>query len=128
MRAADRVGRTVVLRLRFDDFTRATRSHTLPRADRPHRRPSSPSPAASWPRPARSSTSQGLTLVGIAVANLDDADAVQLILPFDRRTTPAARLDAALDDVRDALRLRAPSPGPSSSAATTDLDVPLLPD
>ena len=30
LRAADRVGRTVVLRLRFDDFTRATRSHTLP--------------------------------------------------------------------------------------------------
>ena len=30
MRAADRVGRTVVLRLRFDDFSRATRSHTLP--------------------------------------------------------------------------------------------------
>ena len=32
MRAARRVGRTVVLRLRFDDFSRATRSHTLPRA------------------------------------------------------------------------------------------------
>ncbi len=37
MRAAGRVGRTVVLRLRFADFSRATRSHTLParnRADR----------------------------------------------------------------------------------------------
>ena len=32
MRAARRVGRTVVLRLRFGDFTRATRSHTLPQA------------------------------------------------------------------------------------------------
>ena len=30
VRAAKRVGRTVVLRLRFDDFSRATRSHTLP--------------------------------------------------------------------------------------------------
>src|SRR6476619_5170900 len=30
LRAARRVGRTVVLRLRFDDYTRATRSHTLP--------------------------------------------------------------------------------------------------
>src|SRR5207249_11482608 len=30
MRAAGRIGRTVVLRLRFDDFSRATRSHTLP--------------------------------------------------------------------------------------------------
>ena len=34
MRAAGRVGRTVVLRLRFDDFSRATRSHTLPARDR----------------------------------------------------------------------------------------------
>src|SRR6202000_309676 len=32
MRAAGRTGRTVVLRLRFDDFSRATRSHTMPRA------------------------------------------------------------------------------------------------
>ena len=32
MRAAGRVGRTVTLRLRFDDFSRATRSHTLSRA------------------------------------------------------------------------------------------------
>ena len=31
MRAAGRVGRTVVLRLRFRDFSRATRSYTLPR-------------------------------------------------------------------------------------------------
>ena len=30
MRAAGRTGRTVALRLRFDDFSRATRSHTLP--------------------------------------------------------------------------------------------------
>ena len=41
--AADRVGRTVVLRLRFDDFTRATRSHTLaptpPRTRPPCSRP-----------------------------------------------------------------------------------------
>ena len=32
MRAAGRAGRTVLLRLRFDDFSRATRSHTLPAA------------------------------------------------------------------------------------------------
>ena len=32
LRAADRTCRTVVIRLRFDDFTRATRSHTMPRA------------------------------------------------------------------------------------------------
>ena len=32
LRNADRTCRTLVLRLRFDDFARATRSHTLPRA------------------------------------------------------------------------------------------------
>ena len=42
MRAAGRTGRTVVLRLRFGDFTRATRSHTLSRV-RPRR------PSRSWP-------------------------------------------------------------------------------
>ena len=33
MREGGRAGRTVVLRLRFDDFSRATRSRTLPRRD-----------------------------------------------------------------------------------------------
>ena len=32
LRAARRVGRTVMVRLRFDDFTRATRSHSLDQA------------------------------------------------------------------------------------------------
>ena len=40
----------------------------------------------------------GLTLVGVAVGNLDDDGAVQLALPFDATAAP---LDAALDDVRD---------------------------
>jgi len=97
MRAAGRGGRTVVLRLRFDDFTRATRSHTLP-----------------WPT-AHTLTiltavrglmalatpmiqHQGLTLVGVAVSNLENAGAIQLALPFDRQRDGA--LDAALDEVR----------------------------
>jgi DNA polymerase-4 len=42
---------------------------------------------------------QGLTLVGVAVGNLDDDSATQLALPFDRHTGGA--LDAALDEVRD---------------------------
>ncbi len=98
MRAADRVGRTVVLRLRFDDYTRATRSHTL-------RSPTAGTLeiltaarellAASLPLLQE----RGLTLVGISVANLDDARAVQLVLPFDGDRQAA--LDAALDDVRD---------------------------
>jgi DNA polymerase-4 len=39
-----------------------------------------------------------LTLVGIAVTNLDDGRAIQLTLPFDRHDSDA--LDAALDEVR----------------------------
>jgi DNA polymerase-4 len=41
---------------------------------------------------------QGLTLVGVTVANLDNDDVVQLILPFDRGESDA--LDAAVDEVR----------------------------
>jgi len=124
MRRAERVGRTVVLRLRFDDYTRATRSFTLPY------------PTASTERILATARSllvealptieqRGLTLVGISVANLDDADALQLVLPFDRRESEA--LDAVLDRVRerfgtDAIRravLLGRSPG---------ITMPLLPD
>jgi DNA polymerase-4 len=98
MRAAHRVGRTVTLRLRFDDFSRATRSHTLPRATaetRPILVTMQGLLEAAEPLIRR----RGLTLVGLAVGNLSDAGAVQLALPFDRVTGGA--LDAALDDVRD---------------------------
>ena len=90
MRAAGRVGRTVVLRLRFDDFSRATRSHTLPRATA-HTQTILATVrgllAAAMPLIER----RGLTLVGIAVANLDDDGAVQLALPFDRSQRRRAR-------------------------------------
>jgi DNA polymerase-4 len=43
--------------------------------------------------------SQGITLIGVALANLQDGDAIQLALPLDSRQPGA--LDAALDDVRD---------------------------
>ncbi|MGI8806988.1 MAG: DNA polymerase IV [Acidimicrobiales bacterium] len=124
MRDAGRVGRTVTLRLRFDDFSRATRSHTLPRATADTR------PILATVRALLSGAMpligrQGLTLVGIAVGNLDDDGAVQLMLPFDRSTGGA--LDATLDDVRRRF----------GSAAVTravqlgrreGLTVPLLPD
>jgi DNA polymerase-4 len=98
MRSAGRVGRTVVLRLRFDDFSRATRSHTLPRATAQTRTiliTARGLLATAAPLIER----QGITLVGVAVANLDNDDAVQLVLPFDRRNSDA--LDAALDEVRE---------------------------
>jgi len=98
MRKADRVGRTVTLRLRFGDFTRATRSHTLPMATA-----HTPSILAAlrdlladaWPLVEQ----QGITLIGISISNLSDASAVQLVLPFDAQATPA--LDDTLDRLRD---------------------------
>jgi DNA polymerase IV len=121
LRAARRVGRTVVLRLRFDDFSRATRSLTLPG-------PTASTHAillgaqvlleAAMPLIRR----RGLTLVGVTVANLEDTGA-QLALPLD----PYVALDAALDEVRDRF---------GSDAVTRAVllgrhqgfDVPLLPD
>jgi DNA polymerase-4 len=98
MRAAARVGRTVVLRLRFDDFARATRSHTMPRATSETDvilAAARTLLTTAWPL----IDARGITLVGLSVANLGDDGVVQLALPFDRRTGGA--LDAALDDVRE---------------------------
>ncbi len=97
MRSARRVGRTVVLRLRFADFSRATRSHTLPRAT------AGTGTILAAARGLLAAATpliehQGLTLVGIAVTNLDDERAVQLMLPFDRDVEGA--LDTAVDEVR----------------------------
>ncbi|MDQ1501102.1 MAG: polymerase [Actinomycetota bacterium] len=99
LRKAGRVGRTVVLRLRFDDFSRVTRSHTLPRAtDRTDAVLHTARDLLGTAQPLIHA--RGLTLVGIAVANLDDDDAVQQLLPFDRRHGTGGALDTALDDVR----------------------------
>jgi DNA polymerase-4 len=98
MRAAGRVGRTVMLRLRFDDFTRITRSHTLTGATASTATVLATVRgllAAEVPTMSR----RGVTLVGMAVGNLSDDSAVQLTLPFRRRSRDA--LDVALDRVRD---------------------------
>jgi DNA polymerase-4 len=96
LRAARRACRTVVLRLRFDDFTRATRSHTL--AGATTRTTTILAVARDLLRAARELIARrGLTLVGVALTNLCDQDRIQLALPFDR----AAELDRALDSVRE---------------------------
>src|SRR5262249_50746421 len=124
MRAAGRVGRTVTLRLRFVDSSRATRSHTLMHAT-----------AHTWTilTVARDLLAaaqplidrQGLTLAGISIGNLDDDWAVQLTLPLDAHE--GLGLDTALDEIRARF---------GSAAITravllgrdTGLTVPLLPD
>jgi DNA polymerase-4 len=97
MRAADRVARTVVLRLRFDDFSRVTRSHTLPHATANTDAILTTARgllAIAVPMIER----QGITLVGVAVTNLEDGRVTQLALPIDRYSSIA--LDAAVDEVR----------------------------
>ena len=98
MRAARRVGRTVMLRLRFDDFTRASRSHTLAGATA-HTSTILATARGLLRGAAPVIGSRGLTLVGVAVGNLADDRAVQLALPFRRHDGDA--LDAALDAVRE---------------------------
>jgi DNA polymerase-4 len=99
MRAAGRAGRTVVLRLRFDDFSRATRSHTL--ADATAATRTILVTVRGLLRVARPMIErQGLTLVGVTVANLDgNGSGTQLALPLD--CPGSAAIDAVLDEVRE---------------------------
>lgn len=127
MRKADRTGRTVVLRLRFDDFCRVTRSHTMPRATASTdvilgaaRR----LVAAAQPLIAE----RGVTLIGFAVCNIDRDGAQQLELPFvGPDAEDSLTIDVAIDKVR----------GRYGNAALTrgvlvgrdpGLEMPMLPD
>ena len=99
MRKARRVCRTVVLRLRFADFSRATRSQTLLEATAQTETILAAARgllATAMPLIER----QGITLLGVSLSNLSNDDAIQLVLPFDHRGRARA-LDAALDCVRE---------------------------
>jgi DNA polymerase-4 len=95
-RGANRAGRTVTLRFRFADFSRATRSRTLAH---PTAGTGTILAAArlllSAARPMIER--RGLTLLGITVANLSDH--AQLELPLEPRVDPA--LDLAIDEIRE---------------------------
>jgi len=124
MRAAGRVGRTVVLRLRFEDFSRATRSQTLHRATA-NTQTILDTARALLAVAAPLIERRGITLVGIAVGNLDDVRLLQLPLPFDRRSSDS--LDAALD----AIWLRFGSTAITRAVLlerSRGITVPLLPD
>ncbi|MEU2614718.1 DNA polymerase IV [Micromonospora sp. NPDC007271] len=97
LRAARRTGRTVTLRLRFADYTRATRSHTLGKATA-QTRPLLDAVRTLLRAALPEIESRGVTLLGVSVGNLDNGH-VQLTLPFTR--DPGAELDAAVDAVRD---------------------------
>jgi DNA polymerase-4 len=94
LRAARRVGRTVVLRLRFADFERATRSHTLPFATA-NTQAILLTARALLATATPSIERRGITLVGCSVAMLEDDRTRQLLLG------PEESLDAAVDAIRD---------------------------
>lgn len=98
LRDADRLARTVMLRLRFSDFTRATRSHTLAESTS-HTDTILEALRALLADAGPMIAERGITLLGVALANLDDGDVTQLELPFGRRSGNA--LDDVLDDVRE---------------------------
>lgn len=124
MRRADRRGRTVVLRLRFADFTRATRSHTLAA---PTARTALVLATArqllraAMPRIDR----DGLTLIGVAVAGLSDEATAQLELPFD--TAFGVDVDPVVDDVRERFGAEAITRG-ALLGRSPGIAMPTLPD
>ncbi|HZO68458.1 MAG TPA: DNA polymerase IV [Kribbellaceae bacterium] len=124
MRTADRVGRTVVLRLRYDDFRRATRSHTL-------QEPTAQTQVvlatvrALVERELPDIARRGLTLVGVSVANLENSGSTQLALPYDRHDLIA--LDGAVDHVRDKYGSKALTRG-VLLGRDTGMQMPMLPD
>jgi DNA polymerase-4 len=98
MRSADRTGRTVTLRLRFNDFGRVTRALTMPRAT------AATEPILAAARELVGNAAplireRGLTLVGFAVSNIDRDGAQQLELPFGTETELLA-VDSAMDKIR----------------------------
>jgi DNA polymerase-4 len=124
LRRAHRVCRTVTLRLRFDDLSRATRSHTLPQAT---------AETAALLDAARvlltealpTIEQRGITLIGLAFTNLFADDAIQLALPLDPKGGSA--VDDAMDGVRDRFGSKAVTRG-ALVGRGEGLRVPLLPD
>ena len=124
MRRAGRAGRTVVIRLRFDDFARITRSRTLPELT------DATAPVLAACRElvagvADEIAERGVTLIGLSVGNLDD-ESLQLELPFgshDRRA-----LDVATDAIRERFGKDAIGRALLLGSRDDDRSVPMLPD
>ena len=98
LRKAHRVCRTITLRMRFFDWTRATRSHTLLHQTADTRTILATARgllAGALPL----IESKGISLLGLTLGNLESDRGYQLALPFERDRSAA--LDAAVDDVRE---------------------------
>ena len=99
MRAAASVGRTVTVRLRIGDYTRASRARTMPTAT---------AATSAVLTTARAIVAEampvirrrGLTLIGLTITNLERGrPGEQLELPFEERARDG--LDRAVDELRD---------------------------
>jgi len=124
LRQAHRVTRTVTLRLRFDDLTRATRSHTL------HESTTDTVTLLTAGRGLLHDAlpmieERGITLIGITFSNLSNDDGIQLALPFGK--APAAAMDTTLDRVRERFGSKSLVRG-VLLGRRDGLQVPLLPD
>jgi DNA polymerase-4 len=124
LRAANRTCRTVVLRLRFDDFTRATRSHTMPEPT-VHTREILATARGLLAAALPMIRSRGITLIGVSLGNLDAEEDPQIGLPGEDPN--ADFLDAAVDRVKDRFGSTAITRG-VLLGRRTDPSVPLLPD
>ena len=124
LRTARRVCRTVTLRLRFRDFSRATRSHTMLEATA-----ETPAILATARGLLAAATplieTNGITLLGISLANLGDGHAIQLALPLGR--PHAYELDVALDEIRERYGSTAVTRA-ALLGRDPGITVPLLPD
>jgi DNA polymerase-4 len=98
LRDGERVCRTVVLRLRFGDFAKATRSRSLRTST--DRTAILLTVARTLLAAAQTEISaRGITLIGISLSQLDRAERMQPELPID--WGDEARLDTVLDTLRD---------------------------
>jgi DNA polymerase-4 len=123
MRGAHRAGRTVTLRLRFDDFGRATRSRSMLKATMQTRAILQTARALLIEARPLIET-RGLTLVGVAVSNLDSDGNVQPSL-FDEMADD--RLDVAMDAIRDRFGSTSLTRA-ATLGRTLNPSVPILPD
>ena len=98
----------------------------LPAADGRDRGRSWPPSGRCSPRPMPLIDERGLTLVGLAVANLDDDGAVQLDAAVRPRRAAAPSTPRSTTSASASARRR--SPAPSCSAASDGMAMPLLPD
>ncbi|GAA1159216.1 DNA polymerase IV [Nocardioides aquiterrae] len=126
LRAGERIGQTFTLRLRFDDFGRATRSATLRH---------STATTATWLETGRRLLAdswplieeRGCTLLGITISGLVDGRSRQLELPLFPDVVHENGLDAALDRVRDRFGSRSVTRA-ALVGRHIGLEMPTLPD